>query len=508
MSKKKQGDYIELTDVSDSAKNETTSIHDIDTVEIDKLISFYQEDENDTELVNETDYTDISTDNSINTPIYSSHHSSSSEKRNYDRETVLLRLKEYKAKQRRDKPKVHSHEINNNTKSHGKIISKAVSVGYCTVSPLCVILWLLIPTITYVTLSSTLVIGLGYGFMQRELNMPSTKILCPPSFKNASGFALLAKGCIECDSPSSYIVGNIGTVIGSICNSNLQLVGTKQQGTLLASNALNDALAVYNYIGGLSGSSIPSNIGLGSGGPSVFTPGVYISNSALNIKGNVTLNGMGNPDSLFFFIAKTTLNTKPNIHINLVNQTQACNVYWRTGNNQNMNWDHNNVLAGNFFSGRDFKADSGTVVIGKVFSMNRDIEVEGINITNTVCDTCNGGACCLPSGSCSIRGSYNCSMENGTFVGVNTTCTVNRCVKPIIPIVNCTVNNGTHCITYWNYNNTNTINVTIPIGPNNQLKPNTLVGQNTMFRVGLNKGFTMIWNCSLGQVSWNITTGF
>lgn len=67
-----------------------------------------------------------------------------------------------------------------------------------------------------------------------------------------------------------------------------------------------------------------------------ITPGVYKSTSTLAIaSGNLTLNGLGNPQSVFIFqmvsSLTTVLNGSAGGNVILTNGANACNIYWQVG---------------------------------------------------------------------------------------------------------------------------------------------------------------------------------
>jgi hypothetical protein len=108
---------------------------------------------------------------------------------------------------------------------------------------------------------------------------------------------------------------------------------------LAAQNALTTAYntaagkpATTTFLGGqdLSQASVPGHpVG-------TLPPGVYHSPSTLTIAaGNLTLDGGGNPQSVFIFQMGTTLTTTLNGgtsgNVNLINGASACNIYWQVG---------------------------------------------------------------------------------------------------------------------------------------------------------------------------------
>jgi len=63
----------------------------------------------------------------------------------------------------------------------------------------------------------------------------------------------------------------------------------------------------------------------------VLVPGVYSFNSAAQLTGALTLNGLGNPNSVFIFNIASTLTTASASVVSLINGAQGGNVFWRVG---------------------------------------------------------------------------------------------------------------------------------------------------------------------------------
>ena len=69
---------------------------------------------------------------------------------------------------------------------------------------------------------------------------------------------------------------------------------------------------------------------MGSG--QTLTPGVYTTGAAAaTLNGNLTLDGLGNPDALFIIRIGGAFATGTYSNIILINQASACNVYWQAG---------------------------------------------------------------------------------------------------------------------------------------------------------------------------------
>jgi len=110
--------------------------------------------------------------------------------------------------------------------------------------------------------------------------------------------------------------------------------------------------ATATVAGDLSQASVP---GYPTG---TLPPGVYKSTSSLGIMtGNLTLDGLGNPESVFIFQMTSTLTTTFNGgasgNVILENGANACNIYWQVGSSA--------TLGGAAFSGDVFAYSSVTV---------------------------------------------------------------------------------------------------------------------------------------------------
>jgi len=87
-------------------------------------------------------------------------------------------------------------------------------------------------------------------------------------------------------------------------------------------------------------------------------PGVYASPSSMSIlAGNLTLDGGGNPQSVFIFQAGSTLTTMSNGsasgNVLLIGSASPCNVYWQVGSSA--------TLGGTMFDGNVLAAASITL---------------------------------------------------------------------------------------------------------------------------------------------------
>jgi uncharacterized protein with beta-barrel porin domain len=124
--------------------------------------------------------------------------------------------------------------------------------------------------------------------------------------------------------PGSAIVGlsvfplaTPGTVNGAIYSSTAEALA-----------AQNDLFTAYQN---LMGRPTTVNLTGDNLGGLTLIPGVYNFNSSAQLTGLLTLNGLGNPNSVFIFNIGSTLTTASASDIALINGAQGGNVFWRVG---------------------------------------------------------------------------------------------------------------------------------------------------------------------------------
>jgi uncharacterized protein with beta-barrel porin domain len=95
--------------------------------------------------------------------------------------------------------------------------------------------------------------------------------------------------------------------------------------TVTAQNALT---AAYNNLVGRTTTVDLTGQDLGG---KTLVPGVYNFSSLAQLTGTLTLNGLGNPNSIFVFNIGSTLTTASASSVLLINGAQGGNVFWRVG---------------------------------------------------------------------------------------------------------------------------------------------------------------------------------
>jgi hypothetical protein len=177
--------------------------------------------------------------------------------------------------------------------------------------------------------------------------------------------------------PTTVSGGNLGespgsTVTGFGAGGPGILVGGSQflGATSAAGPAQNDLTTAYNTAAGLaiSGNSPPD-----IGGTTV-APGVWFSPSTLAITGTTTLNGNGNPNSVFVFQIGSGLTANVGSTVALTNGANACNVYWQVTSSATLNGA---AFNGNVLALSSITVGTGATVNGRLLARNAAVTLAG-----------------------------------------------------------------------------------------------------------------------------------
>src|SRR6202030_2048586 len=100
------------------------------------------------------------------------------------------------------------------------------------------------------------------------------------------------------------------------------------QNDAVAIQAQNDLFTAYLNLMGRPTSVNLTGQNLGG---LTLVPGVYNFSSSAQLTGGLTLNGLGNPNSVFIFKIGSTLTTASASTVLLINGAQGGNVFWQVG---------------------------------------------------------------------------------------------------------------------------------------------------------------------------------
>jgi hypothetical protein len=146
---------------------------------------------------------------------------------------------------------------------------------------------------------------------------------------SAGKFAVLAGSTVTNGGPT-VVTGDLGVSPGSAVVGfppGIVKDGSIHAGDGAAAKAKHDLTVAYNNAAGRKNPHmLPSDIG-----GMTIAPGLYRAPVSLAITGNVTLNGKGDPDSVFIFQVPSKLTVSVNSSVTLIGRAKAKNIFWQIG---------------------------------------------------------------------------------------------------------------------------------------------------------------------------------
>ena len=167
------------------------------------------------------------------------------------------------------------------------------------------------------------------GLMGAALTSPS-HAQAPP-LGTAGSFGVLAGTTVTNTITPTIITGNVGVSPGSTVTGfppGIVVGGTIHAGDAVALQAQSDNTIAYLN---LAGRPVTQDLtGQDLGGKTLIA-GVYGYTSSAQLTGTLTLDGQGNPNSVFIIKIASGLTTASNSRINLINGAQGGNVFFQVG---------------------------------------------------------------------------------------------------------------------------------------------------------------------------------
>jgi Ice-binding-like len=163
-----------------------------------------------------------------------------------------------------------------------------------------------------------------------------TAFAIAPGLGNATSFAVLGATTVT-NTGGTALNGDLGVSPGAACTGFPApctgggpgtVTGTIHAGDVTAGMAQGSITTAYNAL-----ASQACNIDLTGTdlGGLTLTPGVYCFSSSAQLTGTLTLNGLGNPGSVWVFQIGSTLTTASNSGVVFINSGQSCGTFWQVG---------------------------------------------------------------------------------------------------------------------------------------------------------------------------------
>jgi len=223
--------------------------------------------------------------------------------------------------------------------------------------------------------SALLVIGLLAG------QTPAYAVEAPVGLGTVGSYSVLGGETVTNTGPST-LEGDLGVSPGTAITGFPPGLagGATHKGDAVALQAQSDLVIAYDdaasraltesVAGDLVGKTLPG--------------GVYNSTGPIGLSGTLTLDGHGDPNSVFIFQIASTLITASASKVSLINGAQACNVYWQVGSSATLGTTSSFV--GTILALTSISVTTGTVVEGRALARNGQVSLDTNVFTVPRCD--------------------------------------------------------------------------------------------------------------------------
>jgi hypothetical protein len=213
-----------------------------------------------------------------------------------------------------------------------------------------------------------------------------------PPLGAAANFAVLGGTTVTNTGPT-VLNGDLGISPGTACTGFPApctggpgvVNGTIHSADTASGQAQADLITAYDDA---AGQATTTTTGTQLGGMTLG-PGVYAATPGpgfLNITGNLTLDGQGDPNAVFIFKAASTLVTAAGpgaSQVTLVNGAQSCNVFWQVGSSATIGTFSD--FAGNVLALTDIEAQTSATINGRLLARNAAVTLDSNTVTAAAC---------------------------------------------------------------------------------------------------------------------------
>ena len=204
----------------------------------------------------------------------------------------------------------------------------------------------------------------------------------PVNLGTASSYSVLGATTVTNTGPTT-LQGDLGLSPGTAITGFPPGIaaGTTHAADAVALQAQSDLTTAYNNAAGQPLTTSVSGDLVGR----TLVEGVYKSTSSLALSGQLTLDGQGNPGSVFVFQVASTLITASASSIVFINGAQACNVFWQVGSSATLGTASS--FKGSILALTSITAQTNAVVEGRLLARNGQVSLDTNVVTTPVCNT-------------------------------------------------------------------------------------------------------------------------
>jgi hypothetical protein len=236
----------------------------------------------------------------------------------------------------------------------------------------------------------------------------------------AGAFGVLA-GTTVTNTGATTINGNLGVSPGSAITGAPTVSGTIHVADAVALQAQKDLVTAYNDAAGRPVTNTYTELaGL------TLVAGVYgVSAATSNLTGVLTLDGQGDPNSVWIFKATSTFITSSSSRVALINGASPCNVFWQVTSSATL--ATGSTVAGTVMAYQSITITSGATVNGRALARNAAVTLDH----NTIgVSSCSSPVAASPSPSASVSPSASPSPSPSASASPSATPTPIATVAP------------------------------------------------------------------------------
>jgi hypothetical protein len=209
-----------------------------------------------------------------------------------------------------------------------------------------------------------------------------------PSLGAAESFGVLGASTVtNVPAAGTVVNGDLGlwpgTAITGFGVGQGVVVGTIHTTDAVAQHAQTDALTAYNN---LAGQGVDHNYSGTDLGGLTLLPGVYKFDTSAQLTGKLTLNALGDPDSVFIFQIGSTLTTASGSSVEVINEPPNwCNKFWQVGSSATLGTG--TAFQGNILAHDSITLNTDATVYGRALALNAAVTMDDNRVTVPVCAT-------------------------------------------------------------------------------------------------------------------------
>ena len=232
--------------------------------------------------------------------------------------------------------------------------------------------------------AALIALGIGAAVLLMFGTTANAAIVPTVNLGTAANYSVLAGSTVTNTGPST-LAASLGLSPGSSITGfppgKVLAPGTTDKTNAAAAQAQSDLTAAYvNAAGRPINATTTADLA-----NKHLQAGVYAgpSHGALSLTGPLTLDGAGDPNSVFIFQTNSTLITASSSTVTLINGAKACNVFWQVGSSATLGTG--SVFTGNILALTSISVKNSVTVHGRALARNGAVTLDNDTFTPPTC---------------------------------------------------------------------------------------------------------------------------